>query len=170
MPTPSLPTSGPARPSWANDRGRPGSRGMLSPSELRSSPPGIFGTEGTRGGRAMTIVVSCGEPAGIGPEVAAKAWDALRLPLLWIGDPRHLPPGTPIIEVSGPEEAEEAAGRALPVLARDFGPPVVPGQPDPAHAQPVIDAIAEGVALIRDGRASAICTAPISKAALVTGA
>ena len=69
----------------------------------------------------MTIVISCGEPAGIGPEVAAKAWDALRSPMLWIGDPRHLPPGTPVARVSGPEEAAEAAPRALPVLARDFG-------------------------------------------------
>ncbi|TNC52766.1 4-hydroxythreonine-4-phosphate dehydrogenase PdxA [Rubellimicrobium rubrum] len=118
----------------------------------------------------MTIVVSCGEPAGIGPEVAAKAWDALRLPMLWIGDPCHLPPGTPVAEVAGPEEAAGMASRALPVLARDFGPPVTPGHPNPAHAQGVIDAIRDAVALIRTGRASALCTAPISKAALVSGA
>ncbi|WP_210527550.1 4-hydroxythreonine-4-phosphate dehydrogenase PdxA [Rubellimicrobium arenae] len=118
----------------------------------------------------MTVIVSCGEPAGIGPEVAAKAWDLLRRPMLWIGDPRHLPPGTPVAEVSGPEEAAEVARRALPVLARDFGPPVSPGRPNPAHAQGVIDAISEGVDLVRAGRASALCTAPISKAALVSGA
>ena len=118
----------------------------------------------------MTIVISCGEPAGIGPEVAAKAWDTLRLPMLWIGDPRHLPPGTPVAEVAGPEEAAEVTPRALPVLSRDFGPPVRPGHPDPAHAQGVIDAIRDGVALIRAGRAAALCTAPISKAALVSGA
>ncbi|TNC73372.1 4-hydroxythreonine-4-phosphate dehydrogenase PdxA [Rubellimicrobium roseum] len=118
----------------------------------------------------MTVIISCGEPAGIGPEVAARAWDALRSPMLWIGDPRHLPPGTPVAEVAGPEEAEEACARALPVLARDFGAPVVPGRPDPTHAQPVIDAIRDGVDLIREGRARALCTAPISKAALVAGA
>ena len=118
----------------------------------------------------MTVVVSCGEPAGIGPEVAAKAWDALRTPMLWIGDPRHLPSGTPVAEVAGPEEAALAAARALPVLPRDFGPPAAPGQPDPAHSQGVIDSIAEGVRLIRDGRASALCTAPISKAAIKAGA
>ena len=118
----------------------------------------------------MTIVVSCGEPAGIGPEVAAKAWEATRLPLLWIGDPRHLPPGTPLAEVAGPEQAEEAAPWALPILARDFGPPAVPGEPNPAHAQGVIDAIADGVQLIREGRARALCTAPISKEALIRGA
>lgn len=118
----------------------------------------------------MTVVVSCGEPAGIGPEVAAKAWDALRTPVLWIGDPRHLPAGTPVAEVSGPEAAAEVSGRALPVLARDFGLAAVPGRPDPTHARHVIDAIADGVRLVRDGRATALCTAPISKAALKAGA
>jgi 4-hydroxythreonine-4-phosphate dehydrogenase len=117
----------------------------------------------------MTIIISCGEPAGIGPEVAAKAWDTLRSPMLWIGDPGHLPPGTPVVLVSGPEEAVEAAPQAFPVLAREFGPPVRPGHPDPAHAAHVKSAIAEGVALIREGRASALCTAPISKAALKAG-
>lgn len=103
------------------------------------------------------IVLSCGEPAGIGPEIAVAAWAALKseLPLLWIGDPRHLPAGTPA---------------DFPVLARDFGAPRVPGQPDPTHAQGVIDAITEGVDLIGQGRARAICTAPIHKAALKDGA
>lgn len=117
----------------------------------------------------MTVVVSCGEPAGIGPEVAAKAWDTLRAPMLWIGDPRHLPAGTPVAHVSGPEEAAEAANRALPVLARDFGPPAVPGRPDPAHAPHIVEVIAEAVRLIREGRGSALCTAPIAKAALKAG-
>ena len=38
------------------------------------------------------IVISCGEPAGIGPEIAVAAWQALKseIPMLWIGDPRHL--------------------------------------------------------------------------------
>ena len=118
------------------------------------------------------IVISCGEPAGIGPEVAAKAWAGLgaTLPLLWIGDPRHLPAGTPTRIVGGASEAHGACPDALPVLARDFGGPARPGAPDPAHAQGVIDAIAEGVALVRSGAARAICTAPISKAALIDGA
>ncbi len=117
----------------------------------------------------MTVVISAGEPAGIGPEVAAKAWDALRAPMLWIGDRHHLPPGTPIAEVCGPEEAAEVATRALPVLMRDFGNPAVPGRPDPSHAAHVVATIAEGVQLVREGRASALCTAPISKAALKAG-
>ncbi|WP_019953757.1 4-hydroxythreonine-4-phosphate dehydrogenase PdxA [Yoonia vestfoldensis] len=115
------------------------------------------------------IAISCGEPAGIGPEVAAKAWAALRhdLPMVWIGDPAHLPAGTPVRIV---DELSGITPDAMAVLARDFGGPAHPGQPDPAHAQGVIDAIATGVDLVRSGQASALCTAPIHKAALIAGA
>jgi 4-hydroxythreonine-4-phosphate dehydrogenase len=120
----------------------------------------------------LPVAVSCGEPAGIGPEVAAKAWGALRgaVPILWIGDPRHLPSGTDWVEVVSPEEAAEVSPRALPVLARDFESAATPGRPQAAHAQGVIDAVAEAVALVQAGRARAVCTAPISKAALAEGA
>ena len=120
----------------------------------------------------MTVAISCGEPAGIGPEVAAKAWAALKdeVPLLWIGDPRHLPEGTPWQAVDGPEDAATVSPCTLPVLARDFGSLATPGIANPAHAAGVIEAIEAGVALAQAGRASAICTAPIHKKALADGA
>jgi 4-hydroxythreonine-4-phosphate dehydrogenase len=120
----------------------------------------------------MVIAVSCGEPAGIGPEIAAKAWNALReeIAILWIGDPRHLPAGTVWEAVRSPGDAARVAARALPVLPRDLGGPARPGQADPAHAQGVIDAIADGVALCRSGAVRALCTAPIHKKALADGA
>lgn len=118
------------------------------------------------------VVVSCGEPAGIGPEVAARAWAALagEVPIVWLGDPRHLPEDVPFQVIERPEEAAGLSGDVLPVIARDFGPPAVPGQADPAHAQHVIDMISLGVSLVRDGAASALCTAPIHKQALIEGA
>ena len=120
----------------------------------------------------MTIAVSCGEPAGIGPEIAAKAWAVLRdeLPILWIGDPAHLPMGTPFEVLTDPRDATAVSATALPVLARDFGPPVTPGVANPAHAQGVIDAIAFGVDLVTRGHCTALCTAPIHKKALIDGA
>ena len=120
----------------------------------------------------MVVAISCGEPAGIGPEVAAKAWSALRheIPMLWIGDPDHLPAGTDFQIVSDPTEAKAISAQALPVLARDFGPAVVAGRANLDHAQAVIDAIATAVALVQQGKASAVCTAPIHKAALIDGA
>ena len=118
------------------------------------------------------IAISCGEPAGIGPEIAATAWQALRteIPLIWIGDPRHLPADLPVQIVTDAAAAATVSATALPVLAQDFGPAVTPGVANPAHAQGVIDAIATGVTLVTDGQASALCTAPIHKAALIDGA
>ena len=116
------------------------------------------------------IALSCGEPSGIGPEIAARAWETLgsTCPFFWIGDPRHLPPGTPVQEISDPAEAATAA--ALPVLRLDFAAEAVPGQPDPGNAAGVIRAIERGVGLVRAGKASALCTAPIHKKALIDGA
>ena len=121
---------------------------------------------------ARPIALSIGEPAGIGPEIAAAAWAALRdeLAFFVIGDPAHIPVGTPVARLSDPGEANGAMPRALPVLARDFGPPRRPGRPDPAHAGPVIEAIAEGVRLVRTGAAAALTTGPIHKKALKDGA
>ncbi|MGB8622964.1 MAG: 4-hydroxythreonine-4-phosphate dehydrogenase, partial [Paracoccaceae bacterium] len=64
------------------------------------------------------IALTSGEPAGIGPEITVKAWQALgaRLPFFWIGDPGHLPDGTPHIEIHDPAEAVHVSATALPVL------------------------------------------------------
>ncbi len=115
------------------------------------------------------IVISCGEPAGIGPEIAVAAWQALKaeIPMLWIGDPRHLPDGTAFHAATDPADIHPFK---FTVLARDFGSEAVAGMPDPAHAQGVIAAIADGVALVQSGAARALCTAPIHKAALIDGA
>lgn len=123
-------------------------------------------------GSSLPVVLSCGEPAGIGPEVAARAWAILaaELPMLWLGDPRHLPQDIPHRLVTNPAEAASPSPDALPVLPMDFGPPARPGQPDAAHAPHVIAAIDKGVALVRSGAACALCTAPIHKKALIDGA
>ncbi|ABV92928.1 4-hydroxythreonine-4-phosphate dehydrogenase [Dinoroseobacter shibae DFL 12 = DSM 16493] len=121
------------------------------------------------------IALSCGEPAGVGPEIAAKAWAALgqSLPFFMIGDPAHLAahaPETPCVVISDPAEAPAAAARGVPVLAQPFRGALTPGKPNPDHAQGVIDAIARGVDLARSGAAAALCTAPIHKKALQDGA
>ncbi|AXI46248.1 4-hydroxythreonine-4-phosphate dehydrogenase PdxA [Sulfitobacter sp. SK012] len=118
------------------------------------------------------LVLTCGEPAGIGPEIAVRAWEALadQMPMLWLGDPRHLPGDVPHEVISDPAQAAEVTPRALPVLAHPFAGSATPGQPDPANAIGVIDVIARAVALVRSGAACALCTAPIHKKALKDGA
>jgi 4-hydroxythreonine-4-phosphate dehydrogenase len=118
------------------------------------------------------IALSCGEPAGVGPEIAAAAWEKLRdsLPFFYIGDARHLPEGTQHQVISDPADAAKVAATALPVLHHPFAAPAVAGRPDPANAQGVIDVIARGVELVQSGQASALTTAPIHKKALKDGA
>jgi len=116
--------------------------------------------------------MSCGEPSGIGPELAEAAWQALgaALPFVYLGAPEHLPGTVPHILVERPEEAAQAAEEGLPVLALDIPGPRVPGTPQPTQAAGVIAAIARGVGLVQDGACSALCTLPISKQALAEGA
>lgn len=118
------------------------------------------------------IALSCGEPAGVGPEIAAKAWDKLRdnCPFFWIGDPSHLPLGTPTAEITNPADALNVSASALPVLVLPFKGPATPGQPKPEHAASVIQSIETAVSLVQSGQASALCTAPIHKKALIDGA
>ncbi len=118
------------------------------------------------------IALTCGEPAGIGPEIAVAARRRLgaSVPFFWIGDPRHLPDGTDWQEIDRPDQAFALAPGVLPVMVHAFSSPAQPGQPDPAHAADVIAVIARAVGLVQSGAASAICTAPIHKKALKDGA
>ncbi len=115
------------------------------------------------------IIVSCGEPAGIGLEIVQKAWTKLagRIPFVLLGDPRHL--DGPIHSLNNLANCP-AQPDALPVLGHEFAGEAVPGKPDPRNAQGVIDVIARGVDLVTTGQASALCTLPIHKKALKDGA
>ena len=118
------------------------------------------------------IVLTCGDPSGVGPEIAAKARIRLgaELPFLWLGDPSHLPQGTRWAEISRPADADMVPADTLPVLRHDFPSAAEPARPDPANASAVIAVIARAVALAMAGDASGICTAPINKKALKDGA
>ncbi|BBU56001.1 4-hydroxythreonine-4-phosphate dehydrogenase [Mameliella alba] len=118
------------------------------------------------------VALSCGEPAGIGPELAEAAWTALGtdLPFFWIGDPAHLPGKVPHVVLQDPAEAAERFAGGLPVWPISMPGPRVPGTPQAAHAAGVIHAIEEGVRLVQSGVASALCTLPIHKQALAEGA
>jgi 4-hydroxythreonine-4-phosphate dehydrogenase len=120
----------------------------------------------------MILAVSGGEPAGIGPEVAVAAWAAVRdeVRLLWIGDPGHLPPGTPWQAVTNAAEAATVTAGALPVLAVPAGPAPVPGRADPGLAAGVVAAIRAGAELALTGQVAGLVTAPINKAVLAAGA
>jgi len=118
------------------------------------------------------LVMSCGDPAGIGPEIAVAARAALggSIPLVWIGDPAHLPNDAQWEAISELSRASSVSATALPVLRHPFAAPARPGRPDPAHAAGVIEVIARAVGLVQSGAASGLVTCPINKAALKAGA
>ncbi len=122
--------------------------------------------------RPAPIALSCGEPAGIGPELAEKAWEATKggLPFVFLGDANHLPGTVPHQIITDLSQATHICGSALPVLQIDMAAPRIPGQPQPDQAPGVIRAIELGVELAKSGAASGLCTLPIHKKALQDGA
>ncbi|PRY94953.1 4-hydroxythreonine-4-phosphate dehydrogenase [Hasllibacter halocynthiae] len=121
---------------------------------------------------ALPVAVSCGDPAGIGPELAVMAHRQLRaaLPFAWIGDPRHLPEGANPQILSDMRDAPAAAARGLPVLPLGFPARRMPGRLDPRNAPATVAAIERAVLEVREARAAALCTLPIQKEALIEGA
>lgn len=109
-----------------------------------------------------------GEPAGIGAEIAAKAWLALRAsgPAFFLIDDADRISGVPVARIASAEEAEAVFPRALPVLHRPLPVPAVPGRPSPATAGAVLAAIEEAVALARSGAIGGMVTNPIQKSVL----
>jgi 4-hydroxythreonine-4-phosphate dehydrogenase len=121
---------------------------------------------------SLPIAMTCGEPAGIGPElsVSARLLLGAEVPFFWIGDPRHLPATCTFQAISDPVEALSVPHDVLPVLAHQFAAPTTHGLPNARNAQGVIDVIARAVELVKQGKASAVCTGPIHKKALQDGA
>ncbi len=118
------------------------------------------------------LIMTCGDPSGIGPELAVKARGLVKgsVPFVWLGDPQHLPERADWVEVESVADALEAACGVLAVLRHDFPARAVPGAPDAANAGAIVAVIARAVGLVQDGAASGIVTCPINKAALKSGA
>ncbi|KAA0685546.1 4-hydroxythreonine-4-phosphate dehydrogenase PdxA [Azospirillum brasilense] len=131
----------------------------------------------TESGVRPPLVLTMGEPAGIGGEIALKAWaaraDGAVPPFVLLDDPARLEAlaarlGLPVPVKAVGSVAEGAAlfGAALPVLPQSLAAPVTPGRPDPANGAAVIASIDRAVDLVRRGEASAVVTNPIQKSAL----
>ncbi|MBU4433390.1 MAG: 4-hydroxythreonine-4-phosphate dehydrogenase PdxA [Alphaproteobacteria bacterium] len=122
--------------------------------------------------KTKPLVLSAGDPAGVGAEIIAKAWTALRWegpPFLVVGDARSLASagsGIRIKTVTGPAEALDVFPTALPVLDIPLLSPVISGQPSSAHAAQIIRCIETGAGLALSGAVSGLVTAPIAKAPL----
>lgn len=118
------------------------------------------------------LAIALGDPAGIGPEIVAKAWDARRGAALStfvaVGDPASVATvwNGSVEVVTTPAEAEACFGDALPVIALPALAAAVPGKPDLAGARCALDSLELALGLTRSGAAAALVTAPVSKAQL----
>lgn len=112
------------------------------------------------------LALTMGEPAGIGAEIAVKAWHALRAtgPAFLLLDDADRLMGAPIQRIAHPAEARFAD--ALPVLHRPLPVAAIPGQPQAATAGAVLGAIREAVALALSGAVEGVVTNPIQKSVL----
>lgn len=115
---------------------------------------------------AAPLALTLGDPDGIGPEIALKAWKARRdsgAVFVLVGDPGRLQTATRCLDLPRPEpiesasQAREVFADALPVLALE------PSSSAPAAAKASIEC-AVGLAL--EGQVSGLVTCPISKARL----
>ena len=115
------------------------------------------------------LAVSLGDPAGIGPEVVAKCWDARRamgLPaFVAVGDPRSLTAvwDGPLAIITDPREAEAAFAHGLPLLAVPAAGADIPGQPTTAGAHCSLDSLELAVGLARSGSCAGVVTGPVAK-------
>lgn len=128
----------------------------------------------------LPLALTMGEPAGIGGEIALKAWLGRveqRVPPFFVIDApdrlehlaRLMGVDAPVRRIADPAEAPQVFASALPVLPVDLPGGVAPGRPDPANAAAVRSAIETAVGLTLAGRAAAVVTNPIHKATMYAG-
>ncbi|MFQ3595093.1 MAG: 4-hydroxythreonine-4-phosphate dehydrogenase PdxA, partial [Sphingomonadaceae bacterium] len=116
--------------------------------------------------------VALGDPAGIGPEVIAKAW-AMREahglePFFAIGDRRSVEAvwDGPLATITHPGEAPGLFATALPLLQVEDPGSIEPGLPNLAGARCALDSLELAVGLARAGITSGLVTAPVAKSQL----
>jgi 4-hydroxythreonine-4-phosphate dehydrogenase len=116
------------------------------------------------------LALTLGDPAGVGPEIIAKAWQALKgqgSAFVAVGDADLLAAqGVPVERVASLAEGAATFAHSLPVLHLPLSAPVEPGKPSSAHAPAIVRWIETAVALALKGDASGVVTAPIAKAPL----
>jgi 4-hydroxythreonine-4-phosphate dehydrogenase len=122
--------------------------------------------------RAAPIALSLGDPAGIGPEIIAGAWRAVRdsgPAFVVVGDAATMARASEpdsISAVSSLAEGGERFRAALPVLDAPLTIEVAPGAPRPETAASIIGWIETAARLALSGEASALVTGPIAKSLL----
>lgn len=118
------------------------------------------------------LAVALGDPAGIGPEVTAKAWLAREIaglhPFFAVGDVRSIEAvwKGPVARISEPSHAAHVFPTALPVIQVEDAGPICPGTPNQEGARCSLASLEMAVGLARSDSVSAMVTGPVSKICL----
>jgi 4-hydroxythreonine-4-phosphate dehydrogenase len=122
--------------------------------------------------RSLPLAISMGDPAGVGPEIIGKAWDARKKaklpPFFAIGDAGCFAAHWtgPVERIDSPEQALERFAHALPVLHVHSCASIVPGTPDLDGAHCALQALEMATGYAKSGNAAGLVTGPVSKAQL----
>jgi len=123
------------------------------------------------------LALTCGDPSGIGPEIALQAWlrtrdDPAASSFFIVGDAEYFSAlahklgwAVPVTEAT-PESASSLFPQALPVVSLGLRVVGSAGKPEPGDAAITIRSIEQCVSFVKDGLASAVVTNPISKEVL----
>ncbi|MEA2117116.1 4-hydroxythreonine-4-phosphate dehydrogenase PdxA [Halovibrio sp. HP20-50] len=125
---------------------------------------------------ALPVVVTTGEPAGIGPELTLLLAAQGKLPAntVAIGDPEMLRQRAAALHLnvsvieSSPGEMHQGTG-TLPVWPVALNEPATPGVLNPANADYVLATLALAVDACQNGQAAAMVTAPLHKGVIIKG-
>ena len=120
----------------------------------------------------LPLIVTPGEPAGIGAEITIKTWHAGQRDICVIDSPNRLTEiaaklGIPlsIRAIKHPDQFI-ANDESLHVIPINWPVPPVFGSPDHRNGQTVLESIITATAFCRDGSATGMVTNPIQKATL----
>jgi 4-hydroxythreonine-4-phosphate dehydrogenase len=119
------------------------------------------------------IAITCGEPAGIGPEIALRAaLDVADADCLLIGDAAQI---KALAMLLAPARVPRVLGSAaqlalhpheLCVLDRPLAAPAIPGKLDARNGEPVLRMLDAAIDAALAGEVDAIVTAPVQKSTI----
>jgi 4-hydroxythreonine-4-phosphate dehydrogenase len=119
----------------------------------------------------LPIVISAGEPAGIGPDLCLElASSYSSVPIVVVADPDALRSRAAHlsldVDISLYSKGSRAAPNSVCVLPLDLASKDVCGVPDPANAPAILEGLDRAVAGCQDGEFAAMVTGPIQKSTI----
>ena len=121
---------------------------------------------------AKPVIVTPGDPSGIGPEITLKAALGCKMPFVAIADPKHMAKLSAELGLSldiriwlpGQKfDKKKSDKRCLFVMAHRWPAEVIAGHPNEANSSSILSAIEQAVNQVLIGNASALVTNPINK-------